>query len=508
LKKTIVVLLGLMLLPTFTFGHTAEFIVPHTYTASRDYSFNYARDKAMQEAQADLLRQLGVLVEARQRLVIREVDGISQEDFIEEAKTYTLGRVQTTIVDGTEDFARRDGGMVFSATFKMVVDTADLFGHLNDILAQRQQAMADSIAQIQQARADSLELVRNFSELELAVRTARSLLAQEQEKERPLRLERDRKERESQEAQMQKDNAQTAFDNLRNAADAHTSMGARRIENERTILQEATNYYNIKSDEFRIADENWKNAVARVETAQNNLKIAEDNLAQGIRTMPRVPEKAVVAEEPTNEIPINRFDSAFDRLEARKTEGQPTRESLQADFAAVMENNRQAPSIVSGNSFVFSIRPEFVSGTSVTGAGLAIELGTVSKNGGYFTAELNAGNYVGGGVNFGKCFNRDGTVKNVLGLSLGYRNNLYFYDFNINGEPQQSAIGTNTSIAGVFWKLMFGRSGNISVINRIFVGNKDNPVGYDVRSDRFIYEDGRNMTYIFGIGYTLTKARK
>jgi hypothetical protein len=124
----------------------------------------------MEEAQAALLQQLGVLVESRQRLTTVALGDYTQEEFVEEAKTYTIGRVQTTVVAGTESFTDNNkGGMIFSATFEMLVDTADLFRHLDNVLAQKQQARADSIAQIEQARADSLERARNISELELAV---------------------------------------------------------------------------------------------------------------------------------------------------------------------------------------------------------------------------------------------------------------------------------------------------------------------------------------------------
>ena len=315
-------------LPFIAFAQVAEFTVPHTYMASRDQTFNDARAAAMQEAQTALLQQLGVLVEARQNLVRREVNGISQEDFMEEAKTYTLGRVQTRVVNNTENFAvNSDGAMVFSATFQMTVDTADLFRHLNGILVQRQQARADSITRVQR-----------ISHIEQVVRTTRQNLEQEQERERPLRMERDQKERELQEATRQRNSAQLAFDNARNANDAHSTLGMRRVENERDIFQEAIAYYNRKTTEFRVADENWSNANRRVETARINLRNAEDNLARETGIEISTPMINIVSydREQTNDDTISQKPIDWNAMEISIST-----ESQLREFARVVNSGEQ-----------------------------------------------------------------------------------------------------------------------------------------------------------------------
>ena len=252
-------------LPISIFGQKAEFTKQHTYNASRDDSFNSAKAKAIQEAQTELLQQLGVLVEGRQKMTATTTGGKMQQDFVEELKTYTIGRVQTTVVDGTESF--RDN--VFRATFTMLVDTADLYKYLDNIVKQKERARADSLAK-----------TRLVSELELAVKTARNILEQEQEKERPLKSGRDRKERDLIEAANERANAQKAFNNARNSGNAHTDIGAQRVENERRLLQKAIDNHNIKSSEFVNADENWKIADKRLQAAKSNLRTAENNLAK------------------------------------------------------------------------------------------------------------------------------------------------------------------------------------------------------------------------------------
>jgi len=125
----------LCFLPITTFGQNIDFTRQHKYMASNDDSRNSAKAKAMKEAQAELLQELGVLVEARQTSVTAN----SKQDFVEEIKSYTIGKVQTQIVHGTEKFTENEkGGMIYSATFKMVVDTAELYRYLDGIVKQKE----------------------------------------------------------------------------------------------------------------------------------------------------------------------------------------------------------------------------------------------------------------------------------------------------------------------------------------------------------------------------------
>jgi len=582
MKTTFIIFFVFLCAPLF--ARTAEFTVEHEYQANRNYTFNDAQAAAMQEAQADLLRQLGVLVEARQRSATTTIGGNIQEDFfVEEAKTYTLGRVRTEVV---EERLQRWSEFIYSATFRMEVDTADLFKYLNNIVRQREQARADSIAQIERTRADSIALVertradsvarvQRISELEQAVRVARRSLEQERESERPLRIERDGLEQELQRAETQQNSAQIAFNNARNAADAHSDLGMRRIENERSILQEAIDNHNRKSAESRIAKENWQSASQRVAIAQNGLQIAENNLAQEMggqarpaqniqaqeRVLPPIQPTTVETVQPQRQtasvfdeletaararqqVPTQ-AESAFDQLRARRTGEHNTRASLE-DFAATQrarnnlpetENNiaipqetRRTPTQVApptapilivsttrsaggkqnqrNGHFVFSIRPELVAGNSAMGAGGGIELGGINERGRYFSVELNGGGvYFGGGLNLGKCFNQNGAVKNVLGLSAGFWNALYFVDFARGGQIIATGTGYNIGIAGPFWKLMLGQERNFSIKSRILLGYAAVPMFHSGERNQIIYETELNTLYTLSVGYTLIKRR-
>ncbi|MCL2846007.1 MAG: hypothetical protein FWE23_11275 [Chitinivibrionia bacterium] len=332
-------------LPASIFGQTAEFERQHTFRAGDADSRVSARSTATQEAQALLLRELGVLVESRQRLSATN----ETEDFTEEVQIYTLGKVNTEVLQERWD------GEIFSATFRMVVDTADLFRHLNNILAQRQQARADSIALIRRAQADSIALVHRARADSIAM-------------EHQIRAQR-----------------------------------------------------------------------AGLSTASNSV--------------------------------INRME--------------------------VLRN------------FVFSIRPEFVAGNSAMGAGGVIELGVIGRNGFYFSPQLSGGGiYFGGLLNFGACFNKDGFVKNVLGVSAGYHNTLLFVNFRQENEIVRYETGINVGVAGLFWKFMLGRDKNFDITNRILFGWQRNPDFYYMENDRIVFDEGLNATWTLGVGYTLTRKRR
>ena len=510
-------------LSNLAFANLAEFNVPHTYIASGGYSLIEARSAAIEEAQSDLLRQLGVLVESQQKMVRRDTDGISQEEFIEEAKTYTLGRVQTTIEPNTEKFAlSSDGAMVFSATFRMVVDTADLFSHLNGILAQHQQARADSIAQVQQARADSIAQVeraradrealferaradslaraQRISEFQSAVQVARNSLAEEEQSERPLKIERDRLEQELKEAERQRNSAEIAFNSARGTDDG-TDISAKRVDNERQLLQIARENYNRISPEFNIANDNWRNANGRVATARNNLRTAEDNLARATNTQ----------SIPTQTQTTNNFTPQTSYFSPQ------VNHFSQRQEATTTQTHSRPPSqtITKNRSFVFSVRPELTINNTVMSGGSILEFGLITQDALYFSGEFNGGAelsnhllYFGGLVNVGGAVNQNGVVKNVLGVSAGYRNVQNSFCFRIDGQVYDTTTGDNISFGGFFWKLMFGRNHNFDITNRFLLGTQNNPIDFDVKNERFIYERGYNTTYSLSIGYTLTKSRK
>ena len=81
--KRYLLLFAVVALPAFAFGQKVEFTKPYKYTASNDDSRNSAKAKAMEEAQAALLQELGVLVEARQKVTTTASGNNKREDFVE-----------------------------------------------------------------------------------------------------------------------------------------------------------------------------------------------------------------------------------------------------------------------------------------------------------------------------------------------------------------------------------------------------------------------------------------
>lgn len=340
-----------------TFGRTAEFERHHSFRAGDTDSRVSARNTATQEAQTLLLRELGVLVESRQSLRTTN----ETEDFSEEVQIYTLGRVNTEVLQETWD------GKTFSATFRMVVDTAALFLHLENVVYLRQQARADSLALVRQGQADSIALVRQ-----------------------------------------------------------------------------------AQADSISLIHRARADSIA---------------LEHSIRAQQAQPPTIIVRER-RERTPLN-------------------------------------------NDFVFSVRPEFIAGTSATGVGAAVELGSISRNGFYFSAQLSGGGaYFGGLLNFGVGISRDEAIKNVLGFSAGYHNTLLLVNFIKENETLNSQTGTNIGIAGLFWKLMFGWDNNFDITNRILFGHRRNPDFYYEDDNRTVFEEGFNATWTLGIGYTLIRKRR
>jgi hypothetical protein len=203
-----------------------------------------------------LLQEVGVLVERRR---IKNVN----INYQEEVNIYTLGKVSTKIVPGT---AKWDG-YVYSAKFSMEVDIAALNAHLDNIVRQKEEA-----------ERLKLENERKISDLELAVEIAKRSLKSEQDYEKPLRNERDRKFHELQEAQRDKDNAQESFNRARNASNAHTDIGRQAINNTGFVLQSAERKHNIASAEFNTADHNWNQANLKVKEAEDRVCSAQKKL--------------------------------------------------------------------------------------------------------------------------------------------------------------------------------------------------------------------------------------
>jgi len=176
----------------------------------------------------------------------------------------------------------------------------------------------------------------------------------------------------------------------------------------------------------------------------------------------------------------------------------------------------EEPKTGGSNMFVFSVRPEFASGFKAMGAGASAEFGTILKKNLYLAGELNGGvRYYGIEANIGKYFGEewglmknifgDTKVKNVFGGSVGFRNTLLPVKFKENGQALKTEDGNNFAVAGGFWKIMFGGQHNTDITNKILLGYRKNPSSYD--GTTVSYDKGFDMTYVLGIGYTLTKIK-
>ncbi|MCL1946535.1 MAG: hypothetical protein FWF51_05190 [Chitinivibrionia bacterium] len=152
-----------------------------------------------------------------------------------------------------------------------------------------------------------------------------------------------------------------------------------------------------------------------------------------------------------------------------------------------------------GTYFVYSMRGEYVVMSETKGIGGCMEFGGI-YNGHYFTWEGTAGFFAKRGVyggnsfNSGQCFNKYGSIKNVLGITAGI---WYFDEYGYDYNHRYNGI----SPGGVFWKIIFGTSetGNFGITNKLLFGAQEARNYHN--SWRF------NLAYSLSMGYTLTKKR-
>ncbi|MCL1947599.1 MAG: hypothetical protein FWF51_10705 [Chitinivibrionia bacterium] len=185
-----------------------------------------------------------------------------------------------------------------------------------------------------------------------------------------------------------------------------------------------------------------------------------------------------------------------------------------------------------GRTFVFSARSEERFGAMKNVGGL-FEWGVIGANGFYFTVEISGGGiYGGGGFNFGGTINKEGTVKNVFGLTAGnwYTEGLegwtdhYVEERSGNNyytrRCEYDSDGTGFNFGGPFWKIMFGNRGNFDITNRWMFGVRwyHDAQGHENQSrDNGWYGGGAgwsgyenqtlNFTYSLSVGWTWTKKR-
>ena len=179
-----------------------------------------------------------------------------------------------------------------------------------------------------------------------------------------------------------------------------------------------------------------------------------------------------------------------------------------------------------GRSLTYSVRPELLLGSSSAGVGASAGLGVVGRRGFYTYVDFRGGpqigpgsSYYGGDINFGYMFNRDGLVKNVLGLSFGWQNmestmrlkdSTRQADGSVTVEVLAETDEQNYGFGGVFWKFLFGKRGNIDVTNKLLFGHRNMGVYTEsvIEAPYIIGKEQKlNVTYSLGVGWTWIRNR-
>ncbi|MCL2845970.1 MAG: hypothetical protein FWE23_11090 [Chitinivibrionia bacterium] len=282
--------------------------------------------------------------------------------------------------------------------------------------------------------------------------------------------------------------------------------------------------YADAAKEKEAAQEIYDNESKKANIVENLWIIASGELNRERETLVELREmqrKLNAGEISADEIRLSQTQTAIDALE---TGEKSARETLENDlseatemFREQIERDEQLREQFFRAQFesefksyrVFSVRPEFITTGAVMGVGATAEFGKINTNGLYLSSELSLGAaFLGGWFNIGMCFNKDGGVKNVLGLGAGAHFSGAYVDFrNYNGTWLGRDKEINMNFVGAFHKLLIGREKNIDITNRFMLGYRRNPVDFLKETDSFVYDNGLGMAYTLSIGYTLTRVR-
>ena len=268
-RRLLCIFIILMFLPITSFGHNKVFTKTVKYPLNNSDSRVTAREKAMTEAQAALFQELGALVESRQKMTADAASGNnSKQDFSQEVKTYALGKVKTVVVKD-KIVPNKKGDTVYSATFKMEVDMADLYRYLDNIVKQKENKR---LAEIQkQQKIDGLR--KEIDALKKEVEKA-------QDKENEFFYSFRSAEKRLAELKTQKDIAEKDYKRAVNASNATTSSGMERTKKAMDYLAETENKYDAQALECEKFEKMKPAAQENVDKARDNLYHAEVLLAE------------------------------------------------------------------------------------------------------------------------------------------------------------------------------------------------------------------------------------
>jgi len=162
-------------------------------------------------------------------------------------------------------------------------------------------------------------------------------------------------------------------------------------------------------------------------------------------------------------------------------------------------------------NYLFSFRPELlIVFGEISSIGAVFELGLIDKSGLLLSLDFGGGlHYYGVGLNLGYSFTAANNAIAVFGLSGNYHyTDLVVYFNDRNGVNIARECGVNKSYAGVFWKIIPRKSGNLDITNRILFGYKRDSAWYDREKHEVYKKDMSTVTYSVTVGAALVKRSK
>ena len=533
--RRVVLLCWLMFLPMLAFGESRmeTFVREITYRASDDDSRNSARTKAEAQLRQALLREIGSFVETNYRAVTT-IDNFNLKLNYEEAVTITTrGNVQMRIVDERWD------GREYWMRAEMTVDVGAINARLRrqqeeiETEERNRRAAAAETERIRQAEIAAADRARRQREqaianLQMQIDAAQRQVSSLEAREADTRARRDASRAEFGRARDELAAADKEYkDALAFSSSNPTNQAARRtvgIASEN--LDAAKTKHNALESQAKIAHDLWVVAESDLRKERAHLESLRTQLRQvdsgEISAAAVLDGTAAIAVAAQNQTPANqpaqtpapttrsRANDAFANIDEMMGVSPRQRPASSAQTAqppkAEVKKETKEPS---GRQFVFSVRPSVHLGNRAGAVGGDLEFGSIIKNGIYWSITAGGGVfYYGVGANFGYCFNRNGLVKNVLGITAGYWETMVLYVDEWNNRLDNDLRDVDMGFGGVFWKMMIGRTGNFDITNRLLFGVGERRY-YDDNYGYFLNEEiyGMSMIYSVGIGYTLTRSK-
>lgn len=296
-----------------------------------------------------------------------------------------------------------------------------------------------------------------------------------------------------------------ALTNLRENPQSQTARTTVNIASNN--LEEVNTIHKNKEKQANAADELWKAADGELKREKANLeeiektkRVLESGEISPEDVLAKIPARFKDSSDPTVIVPVFDTIAITDTISIIDTVS--VVDTVFVDVEGKTEYLR----------YIFSVRPELIAGTmhdDIAVAGGSVEGGVIIKNGCYITADFSGNKFgLGGAANFGYCFNRKGFIKAVPGVTAGLYNSKYDVYFTKDDKKIANKEAESKSFAGIFAKLIGGKTHNFDITYKLSFGKNKVPKSYREDIQEFEFDEDFALRHSLSIGYAFIKTAK